>query len=444
MPQPIHVPSPEKRQHHDAATTTAKKTTWLQDTIAKVQKEPKEPLDPTIVALQQLIAQDASLHQLCYSMFAEASHLGDPTYLPIDRVLVVMRLFNSILPHAPEWLDLDASYNLVGLPFNMVLMTLMATPSGQRLFRRQDVNRHLKAILNKWAAFLETSESRYALNSTDGWLSPPALAKLEDAANRATPGQSRSFTALYECPDEKDPNTMGFASWDAFFTRRFKPGIRPLPPPEVLDGRNGAPIINACESKPWRISRRCSRHDLFWLKGQPFSIMDMLDNDPFAERFVGGTVYQAYLSALSYHRWHAPVSGTIKRIRYVDGSYFAHMPMSDPLAMEKSQGYLAAAATRALVFIEASDPRIGLICLVTIGMGEVSSCDATVHEGEFVEAGDEIGSFHYGGSTHCLVFSRSVDVRLQQQVGDEKGNPSSNIPVKALLARCFLKEKSHL
>ncbi len=35
----------------------------------------------------------------------------------------------------------------------------------------------------------------------------------------------------------------------------------------------------------------------------------MLDNDPLVDKFVGGTIYQAFLSALSYHRWHAPVSG---------------------------------------------------------------------------------------------------------------------------------------
>jgi len=31
------------------------------------------------------------------------------------------------------------------------------------------------------------------------------------------------------------------------------------------------------------------------------------------DHFVGGTVYQAFLSALNYHRWHAPVAGTIVR-----------------------------------------------------------------------------------------------------------------------------------
>lgn len=40
--------------------------------------------------------------------------------------------------------------------------------------------------------------------------------------------------------------------------------------------------------------------------------------DPFAEdesayHFIVGTVYQAFLRGLNYHRWHAPVAGTTVR-----------------------------------------------------------------------------------------------------------------------------------
>ncbi|KAK2759904.1 hypothetical protein FQN54_002638 [Arachnomyces sp. PD_36] len=434
--------SPQKFLHHDTAPAP-RVIKPLQDLIKIARREARKPLDPTVFAFQELLERDAELRQLSSSMFAEARKLADSNYIHIDSVPVLMRLFNSILSRAPAWIDLDESYNLRGLPFNLVLMVLMSTPSGRRLFQNGTVNRHLKAILSKWAVFLESGASRYALNSSDGWLSPTAIAKLEDIANSATPGENRCFTEIYQCPDEKDPSSLGFASWDDFFTRRFKPGVRPLPSPETLNSRQGAPIINACESSPWKISHHCSLEEQFWLKGQPYSMADMLDNDPYVEHFVGGTVYQAYLSALSYHRWHAPISGIVKRIRYVEGNYFSHMPMLDPLAMEKSQGYLACAAIRALVFIEASDPRVGLICLVTIGMGEVSSCDAVVNEGDHVEAGDEIGTFHYGGSTHCLVFGGGVDVRFEHERGGTRVS-SANVPVNSLLARCYSQEKSHL
>jgi phosphatidylserine decarboxylase len=31
----------------------------------------------------------------------------------------------------------------------------------------------------------------------------------------------------------------------------------------------------------------------------------------YGSLFEGGTVYQAFLSALSYHHWHAPIDGTV-------------------------------------------------------------------------------------------------------------------------------------
>lgn len=68
-------------------------------------------------------------------------------------------------------------------------------------------------------------------------------------------------------------------------------------------------IVNAWESAPYRVATDVKRHAKFWIKAQPYSLMHMLAHDELSEKFVGGTVYQAFLSAKSYHRWHAPVNG---------------------------------------------------------------------------------------------------------------------------------------
>ena len=51
-----------------------------------------------------------------------------------------------------------------------------------------------------------------------------------------------------------------------------------------------------------------------------------------AKQLHGGTVYQAFVSATSYHRWHIPVSGTIYKTELVDGSYYSatHDIQDDP------------------------------------------------------------------------------------------------------------------
>jgi hypothetical protein len=41
-----------------------------------------------------------------------------------------------------------------------------------------------------------------------------------------------SFEDIFEC-DKEDLN-LGFTSWNAFFTRRFRPGIRPVDDPDDM------------------------------------------------------------------------------------------------------------------------------------------------------------------------------------------------------------------
>jgi phosphatidylserine decarboxylase len=177
-------------------------------------------------------------------------------------------------------------------------------------------------------------------------------------------------------------------------------------------------IANACESKTFNVQHNVKLRDHFWIKGQPYSVLDMLAHDPLSENFAGGTVYQAFLSALSYHRWHSPVSGTIKKAFVQDGTYFSEPlfeGLGDPTVEEidaggisVGQGYLSALATRAIIFIEADNPAIGLMAFIGIGMDEVSTCEITVKEGQHVKKGEQTGMFHFGGSSHCLLTLRST------------------------------------
>lgn len=50
-----------------------------------------------------------------------------------------------------------------------------------------------------------------------------------------------------------------------------------------------------------------------------------LSNDQL-NKFVGGTIFQGYLDHWAYHRWHAPVSGTIEDIYTIPGFFFFLKP----------------------------------------------------------------------------------------------------------------------
>src|SRR5919199_1814679 len=123
----------------------------------------------------------------------------------------------------------------------------------------------------------------------------------------------------------------------------------------------------------------------------------MLAEDESTDGFIGGTVYQAFLSATDYHRWHSPVAGTIVRAFVQEGTYFSEADSEGPDAVEaqNSQGYLAHVSARAIVVIGADDPVIGLMAFVAVGMVEVSSCliDPAITPGAHVAKGDELGFF---------------------------------------------------
>ena len=205
----------------------------------------------------------------------------------------------------------------------------------------------------------------------------------------------------------------------------------------VADPDDDNVVANACESKVYNVAHDVKLRQRFWIKSQPYSVIDMLANDPLAQKFAGGTIYQAFLSALSYHRWHAPVSGTIKRAFVQDGTYFSE-PLFQATSQEGSidvkgitvaQGYLTALATRAVIFIEADNKAIGLMAFIGVGMDEVSTCEITVKEGQHIKKGEELGMFHFGGSSHCLLFREGVKIDGFPEVGRQV-----NVPVRSRVA----------
>ena len=391
---------------------------WLHAMIEKTHAQ-RKALHPVIADFQHLIESDADIFMLFNQMFEQVPrkppYNKDPTGKPqVRSYRHMLQLLNTIMTHAPEF---DRS-GLVGCPINTIFDWSMGTAAGFAAFLNDRVNAQLRQVLNAWGRFLSSSESAYVLNQDPrrGWFGADAL---QDMPN---------FDETYQC-DPGQPH-RGFKSWDDFFTRELRPRARPVSMPD-----DDAVVVNACESAPYRIARQVKQYDRFWIKSQPYSIAHMLAHDTLAPLFVGGTVYQAYLSPLSYHRWHSPVNGTVLKAYAKDGTYYSEAPSEgyDPAGPNDSQGYITAVAARALIFIEADNPAIGLMCVMPVGMSEVSTCQLTVYEGQRVRKGEQIGMFHFGGSTHCLIFRPGVNVEFDLQ-GQTPGLRSNNIPVNSRIA----------
>ena len=373
---------------------------------------------PEIQALSDLIEENQELYILFNRMFEEIPDEARFEKTPAGRP--APKNYQELLDDLNVAVHSGPTYNSspqVGCPLNDALAWVMATPSGQVAFLDSRVNEALGKLLKKWGEYLTTPDSAEVLNDDPeiGWFGKSALEEMS------------GFQETFVC-DPSQPH-WGFTSWDNFFTRTLRPGVRPIAEPE-----NSKVIVNPCESAPFRLSKSVKGQDQFWLKSQPYSLNTMFENDPMIEPFVGGTVYQAFLSATSYHRWHAPVSGKILKIKQIPGTFYAASPANDfdPATPAESMPYLSSVAARAYVFIESDDPEIGTIALLFIGMSEVSSCEFTVKEGEMVQKGQQLGMFHFGGSTFCLVLQPSVQAEFFLH-GQTPSEDASNIQVRQKL-----------
>jgi len=397
---------------------------FIQKISAEAELRPR-PLHPVIAQFKELIEADAEIFMLFNLMFEEVPlkppYNKTPTQQPqVRNYNHFLQLLNVIMTKAPEFNETG----LVGFPINALLDWPMGTSAGYAAFLNQKINQQFKNVLCEWAKFLGSKDSTYVLSKdpTSGWFGRDAM--------KAMP----NFDTEFQCDPEKEHH--GFTSWDDFFTRQFRPGQRPI---AGID--DDSIITNACESAPYRIAHHVKETDPFWIKGQPYSLRHMLNNDSFTEQFIGGTVYQAFLSALSYHRWHSPIDGTIVKAYVIDGTYyseplcegFANPDGPDPSAPNNSQGYITEVATRALIFIKADNPAIGTMCFMPVGMAEVSTCQITVYEGQHVKKGDQLGMFHFGGSTHCLIFEPSVNLEFDMH-GQQPSLNSNNIPINSRIA----------
>ncbi|KAG2003680.1 phosphatidylserine decarboxylase [Coprinopsis cinerea AmutBmut pab1-1] len=394
--------------------------------VGKERRRARVQHVPIVQQFANTINNDPELSALMDQIFLQSAK--PPNLDTVDDFEELLHAMDGIVVSAPKYyIAKDEDGNVigepVGVPMYLLFDLLSNTAAAYDLFRKPAFNDALKAVLDEWGRYLTTTQSNNVLNDSDeGWFGRAALLSLEEGRG--------DFNSTYVCPDPYAVN-RGYQSWDAFFTREVQPEARPvdLPTDKSL-------VHNACESTTYNIACDVKKYDQFWIKAQQYSLYDILNkDDQMADKFVGGTVYQAFLSPQDYHRWHAPVDGTIVNTVSVPGTYYAVLPDAgaddddpdlkpgDPHgALIRSQGYLNVTAARALIYIQADNPDIGLICFVGIGMAEVSTCEIVVKEGQKVKTGDQIGMFHFGGSSHSIIFGPQSKVTFADVIEVDKHN----------------------
>ena len=131
----------------------------------------------------------------------------------------------------------------------------------------------------------------------------------------------RRFVARYRVNMDEalDSDISSYRSFNEFFTRALKPGVRPIAQAGLVCPVDGAisqfgPIAG---------------DQLFQAKGHHYSTTALVGGDAaLAAQYDDGSFATIYLSPRDYHRIHMPCAGRLTRMIYVPGDLFSVNPVT--------------------------------------------------------------------------------------------------------------------
>jgi len=218
-----------------------------------------------------------------------------------------------------------------------------------------------------------------------------------------------------------------YRSFTDFFTRRLRPGARPLPgdPKAIASPADGAVAASGIVEKGRAIQA----------KGIDYSVASFLGDAALADLYEGGAYRTIYLSPKDYHRVHAPCGGTLVRRIHRGGRLFS--------VSTATVEAIPVFAENERVTLQFDDPVAGRWAIVFVGALIVGGIE-TVWEGTVnplprklprdrqfqgkirVERGDEIGLFRAGSTVVCFwekgcaeldPFGENGPVRMGEGIG---------------------------
>lgn len=214
------------------------------------------------------------------------------------------------------------------------------------------------------------------------------------------------YSRVYDVSlDECDQNG-GWASFDAFFTRELRVGARNV---DVDPTAIVSPADGRLESQA-----TIERDGTFLVKGRPYSVAELVGDEQEARRFVGGQGCVVYLSPRDYHRVHAPVGGSIRRIRSMPGDYY---PVN-AIGMRHVANLFCRNRRVAIEIDVGGTPRgrVTVVMVVAMIVGRITTVgiearDVPLGDHVFdpplrIARGDEIGVFHLGSTAVVLAEPR--------------------------------------
>ena len=114
-----------------------------------------------------------------------------------------------------------------------------------------------------------------------------------------------------------NPDLASYTSFNDFFTRALRPGVRPLA---------NAPFVCPVDGAISQFGA-IQADQIFQAKGHAYSTTALVGGDEaLAAQFQDGSFATLYLSPRDYHRIHMPCAGRLRSMVYVPGDLFSVNP----------------------------------------------------------------------------------------------------------------------
>ena len=198
--------------------------------------------------------------------------------------------------------------------------------------------------------------------------------------------------------DEYENPSAGFNSFNQFFTRNLKPGMRP-----IARENDNSVITSPVDGIVNWINYDLKPDSALPVKGRmKLNIDQLLGHSKLANHFIGGTGAAIILLPQNYHHYHSPVTGTLVESKEDVGNRLFGSQVLDFFYRELltnafenfKHGY----------FIIKTE-QYGYVAVVPIGFETVGSVVFedrvnNIHAGQEVHVtkGEKLGHFAYGGS----------------------------------------------
>lgn len=247
-----------------------------------------------------------------------------------------------------------------------------------------------------------------------------AMGKFLDTPESLT---TESLESFYNSPNYNMDDYIyprgGWKSFNQFFARNYKPGMRPVA--ALCDQSIIVSPADAVFKGQWEI--RTDSH--ITIKNLHWKVQELMEGSPYKDRFINGIFTHSFLNTTDYHRQHTPVGGKVLEARVILGQVYldvSAVPIeNDPngncslkgtkFELPDDAGYEFTQA-RGLVVL---DTPIGLVAILPMGMGQVSSVILTAEVGVTLRKGEEISYFQFGGSDIVMLFEASSNVSFTAQ-----------------------------